>query len=126
MPTAMSGIATLRAVVLDCPDPHLLAAFYRELVGGEITHADEEWVVLRDGGDVKLSFQLAPDYQPPVWPSADRGQQFHIDVTIDDLAMAEPKVLALGARRHEVQPPDEEKWRVYLDPAGHPFCLCWD
>ena len=60
------------------------------------------------------------------WPSADRGQQFHIDVTVDDLATAEPKVLALGAPRHEVQPPDEEKWRVYLDPAGHPFCLCWD
>jgi hypothetical protein len=75
----MSGIATLRAVVLDCPDPHLLAAFYREQVGGEIAHADEEWVVLQDGGDVKLSFQLASDYQPPVWPSADRGQQFHIE-----------------------------------------------
>jgi catechol-2,3-dioxygenase len=122
----MSGIATLRAVVLDCPDPHGLAAFYRELVGGEITHADDDWVSLRDGGDVKLSFQLAPDYQPPVWPSADRPQQFHIDVTVDDLAAAEAKVLALGARRHEVQPPDEAEWRVYLDPAGHPFCLCWD
>src|SRR4029450_12976854 len=36
---AMSGIATLRAVVLDCPDPRGLAAFYRALVGGEITHA---------------------------------------------------------------------------------------
>ena len=47
-------------------------------------------------------------------------------MTVDDLATAEPKVLALGAPRHEVQPPDEEKWRVYLDPAGHPFCLCWD
>jgi Glyoxalase-like domain len=45
---------------------------------------------------------------------------------LDDLATAEPKVLALSARRHEVQPPDEEKWRVYLDPAGHAFCLCWD
>jgi Glyoxalase-like domain len=75
------------------PDPHGLAAFYRELVGGEITHADDEWVSLRDGGD---------------------------------LAAAEAKVLALGARRHEVQPPDEAQWRVYLDPAGHPFCLCWD
>jgi catechol-2,3-dioxygenase len=122
----MSGIATLRAVVLDCPDPRGLAAFYRALVGGEITHADDEWVSLRDGGDVKLSFQLAPDYQPPVWPSADRPQQFHIDVTVDDLAAAEARVLALGARRHEVQPPDEAQWRVYLDPAGHPFCLCWD
>jgi Glyoxalase-like domain len=61
-----------------------------------------------------------------VWPSADRPQQFNIDVTVDDLVAAEAKVLALGARRHEVQPPDEAQWRVYLDPAGHPFCLCRD
>jgi hypothetical protein len=25
-----------------------------------------------------------------------------------------------------VQPPEGEAWRVYLDPTGHPFCLCWD
>jgi hypothetical protein len=25
-----------------------------------------------------------------------------------------------------VQPPEDEAWRVYLDPTGHPFCLCWD
>src|SRR4029453_14240249 len=122
----MSGIPTLRGGVLDCPDPRGLAAFYRALVGGEITHADDEWVSLRDGGDVKLSFQLAPDYKPPGGPSAAGPQQFHSDVTVDDLAAAEARVLALGARRHEVQPPDEAQWRVYLDPAGHPFCLCWD
>jgi hypothetical protein len=119
-------ISKLRAVVLDCPDPRVLAEFYKGLVGGEVTYADDEWVALRDGGDVRLSFQLALDYQPPVWPSADRPQQFHIDVTVDDVDVAEPLVLALGARRHEVQPPEGEAWRVYLDPAGHPFCLCWD
>ena len=42
-------------------------------MGGGITHADEEWVILRDGGDMKLSFQLAPAYQPPGWPSALTG-----------------------------------------------------
>lgn len=122
----MAPISKLRAVVLDCPDPRGLAEFYKGLVGGEITYADDEWVALRDGGDIKLSFQLAADYQPPVWPSADRPQQFHIDVTVDDVDEAEPLVLALGAKRHEVQPPEGEAWRVYLDPAGHPFCLCWD
>jgi hypothetical protein len=42
--------------------------------------------------------------------------------------IAEKQVLALGATRHAVQPGIEggENWRVYLDPAGHPFCLCWD
>jgi catechol-2,3-dioxygenase len=124
----MAGIARLRAIVLDCPDPLALAEFYRALVGGEITYADDEWVSLRDGNEVLLSFQRADDYQPPDWPSAERPQQFHIDVTVADIEATEPQVLALGAHRHEVQPGEAEgdAFRVYLDPVGHPFCLCWD
>lgn len=118
-------IAEMRAVVLDCPDPRALAEFYRELVGGEITYADDDWVNLRDGAKVILSFQRADDYRPPEWPSAERGQQFHIDVTVDDVEEAEARVLAIGARRTELQPGIDENWRVYLDPAGHPFCLCF-
>ena len=124
----MSAIARMRSVVLDCPDPRALAEFYRALVGGEITYADDDWVNLRDGGNVLLSFQRAPDYQAPDWPDGEHGQQFHIDVTVDDVDQAEPQVLALGARRTEVQPgiDEDSNWRVYLDPVGHPFCLCWD
>jgi hypothetical protein len=124
----MPAIARMRAVVLDCPDPRALAEFYRALVGGEITYADDGWVNLRDGGNVLLSFQRASDYQAPDWPSAERGQQFHIDVTVDDVDQAEQQALALGARRTELQTGIDEdaNWRVYLDPVGHPFCLCWD
>jgi catechol-2,3-dioxygenase len=122
----MSGIAKLRAVVLDCPDPVALAEFYSALVGGEVKVAASDWVTLRDGGEVLLSFQLADDYQPPDWPNPDRPQQFHIDVTVEDVDIAEKQVLALGARKHPLQPGENEGWRVYLDPAGHPFCLCWD
>ncbi len=124
----MVAISRMRAVVLDCPDPRALAEFYRQLVGGEITYADDDWVNLRDGGNVLLSFQRAPDYQAPDWPSAEHGQQFHIDVTVDDVDQAEQQVLAFGARRTEPQPgiDEDSNWRVYLDPVGHPFCLCWD
>jgi hypothetical protein len=125
----MGSIAKLRAVVLDCPEPLALAEFYAALVGGEIEVFDDgEWVKLRDGVDVLLSFQRAPDYQPPDWPKPDKPQQFHIDVTVEDVDAAEKQVLALGAKKHALQPADEsgEPWRVFLDPAGHPFCLCWD
>ena len=37
--------------------------------------------------------------------------------------VAEPKVLALGARR---LPGEGGDFRVYADPVGHPFCLVWD
>jgi catechol-2,3-dioxygenase len=121
-------IANLRAVVLDCPDPRGLAAFYQELLGGDIVDDEPTWVKLRDGKQVALAFQRVDDYRPPRWPSADQPQQFHIDVTVDDVDQAEQQVLALGATKHELQPGEDQgdNWRVYLDPAGHPFCLCWD
>jgi hypothetical protein len=120
----------LRTVVLDCPDPLALAEFYRSLIGGEIDRDDDEpdWVVLEPEPGRRFAFQQAGDFAPPTWPSGERPQQFHLDLTVDDIAVAEPAVLALGARRHEVQPgeADGDNFRVYLDPVGHPFCLCWD
>ena len=125
----MAPVARMRSVVLDCPDPQLLAEFYVELLGGEITYADEEWVNVRADGLTPLSFQKVAEHRPPDWPDGDPPQQFHIDVTVDDVDAAEARVLAIGATKHVVQPGEAEEdgnFRVYLDPAGHPFCLCWD
>ena len=38
-----------------------------------------------------------------------------------DLDEGEAFVLGLGATKTEAQP--GSTWRVFLDPAGHPFCL---
>ncbi|MEO5838792.1 MAG: VOC family protein [Acidimicrobiales bacterium] len=76
---------------------------------------------LRSDGGVALAFQLAPDHRPPVWPSSKHPQQAHVDFDVDDLDVAEAQAHALGARKAEVQP--GETFRVYLDPAGHTFCL---
>jgi hypothetical protein len=46
----------------------------------------------------------------------------HLDVVVDDLDTAEAEVIALGATKAEFQP--GTTFRVMLDPAGHPFCLC--
>lgn len=121
------ALARLRSVVLDCPDPRSLAEFYRRVVGGEITFAEADWVVLTVDG-LRLAFQQADDFAPPTWPTGERPQQFHLDVTVEHVDAVEPQVLALGATKHAVQPGEMagDTFRVYLDPAGHPFCLCWD
>ncbi len=121
------ALARMRSVVLDCPDPRALARFYRDLLGGEITSVEDDWVVLAVDG-LQLAFQLAQGFAPPTWPTGERPQQFHLDVTVDDVDAAEPQVLALGATKHTVQPGQAagEPFRVYVDPAGHPFCLCWN
>lgn len=119
----MTAIARLSVVALDCPDPWSLAAFYAQLSGWEVEDdaSNDRWVELRSDGPVTLAFQHAPDHQPPVWPSSDRPQQIHVDFDVPDLEEGERRVLAIGARKAEFQP--SESFRVFLDPAGHPFCL---
>lgn len=120
-------LARLRSVVLDCPDPRALADFYSAVIGGEIAHAEDDWVTLVVDG-LRVAFQLAEDFAAPTWPTGGRPQQFHLDLTVDDVDAVEPRLLELGATKHEVQPGEAEgdTFRVYLDPAGHPFCLVWD
>lgn len=120
-------LARMRSVVLDCPDPRALAEFYRAVLGGQVTFAEEDWVVLTVEG-LRLAFQLVDEFAAPTWPNGERPQQFHLDVAVDDVDAVEPRVLALGATKHEEQPGQAagDSFRVYLDPAGHPFCLCWD
>ena len=48
----------------------------------------------------------------------------HLDVIVDDLDAGEAAVLELGATKADHQP--GTTFRVFLDPAGHPFCLCVD
>ncbi|MFL6129815.1 MAG: VOC family protein, partial [Mycobacteriales bacterium] len=48
--------------------------------------------------------------------------QFHLDVLVDDVETAEKAVLAAGATRLLGE---GAEFRVYADPAGHPFCLVW-
>jgi Glyoxalase-like domain len=69
-----------------------------------------------------ISFQPVEDYRPPQWPGQALPQQMHLDVIVDDLDSAEAAVIELGAVKHDFQP--GTTFRVFLDPAGHPFCLC--
>jgi predicted enzyme related to lactoylglutathione lyase len=114
----------LSGVVLDSPDAGALADFYRRLLGWEVEQDEPGWVKLRspDGG-AGLSFQTEPQYVPPVWPagSADQQMQVHLDIAVEDLAAAGKHAVAAGAVLAGYQPQDDV--RVYIDPAGHPFCL---
>ena len=68
-----------------------------------------------------LAFPHAPEPVRPARPDG-TAQQAHLDFDVPDLDAAERQILAIGATKAETQPQPED-WRVYLDPAGHPFCL---
>ena len=115
------AIARFPTTVLDCPDPAVLARFYGTMLDWKIDTSDD-WAEVRADHGQALCFQQVQDYSPPRWPGQDKPQQSHLDVVVDDLDEAERAVLELGATKAEHQP--GTTFRVFLDPAGHPFCLC--
>lgn len=114
----------LSTVVLDAPDAPALAAFYCRLLGWTAKAEEADWVLLAppDGG-TGLAVQTEPAYVRPTWPGRPGNQlmMLHLDIEVDDLEAAGDQAVAAGAVLADYQPQDDV--RVYLDPAGHPFCL---
>ncbi|MBS2964360.1 VOC family protein [Actinocrinis puniceicyclus] len=121
----MPVVSRLAGTTIDCPDPGRLAAFYQALTGWEKTYDEAEFAAVEPrGGGPGLIFQRVESYTAPAWPDPARPQQFHLDFVAEgDLDRAEAAAVGLGATLAEHQP-KPERWRVMLDPVGHPFCLC--
>ena len=71
---------------------------------------------------VWLSFRSVEGYRAPTWPDSLIPQQIHLDFAVADLGLGELAALKAGAVKMELQP-SPERWLVFKDPAGHPFCL---
>jgi len=117
------AIARFPSIVIDCPDPAALATFYGAMLDWK-ADISPGWAEVRAEYGQCISFQQVEAYTPPRWPGQEVPQQMHLDVVVDDLDAAEAAVLDLGATKHEHQ--SGRTFRVFLDPAGHPFCLCLD
>jgi hypothetical protein len=118
-------IGWIREVVMDCAEPWALARFWAGLLGGTPVQWYPGWVTLEPPPHgQRLSFQAST--APPGAGAA----KVHFDVLVGDLTTAHDRVIAAGAvfiREHVSSrsgPAGEPvRWRVYRDPAGHPFCL---
>jgi hypothetical protein len=105
-------------VSLDCDDPAALVAFYRDLLGGEVIWQGVDSAGVRVPGATLVAQRVAP-YVPPVWPGV---AIVHLDLSCGpDVGGLAARAVALGAV--EVDPQPDPRWRVLLDPAGHPFCV---
>ena len=119
---------TKHVFALDCPDAAALGRFYAQLLGWRCQAGeDSDWVdVIPPGNDVgcAIACQQIEGYRAPEWPDGPIPQQAHIDFYVDSIAEAAPLAEAVGAVRHPHQPGEGRGFVVFLDPAGHPFCLC--
>src|SRR6266487_546397 len=124
-------IGWIREIVLDCQDP-----WHRRILGGAAG---------RDAGAVvfRLGHAGAAPARPAAFVPGHRqargrlppgrdatGPAAHFDVLVSDLAGAHERVVRSGGvfvGEHVSPRPGPGggpvPWRVYCDPAGHPFCL---
>lgn len=112
-------VMDLFAVTIDAPDAARLARFYADLMGMEVTYDGPEGALIAGAGK-SVMFQQVSTYTRPRWPDPAYPQQAHLDIDVDDLDAGEAWALDLGASRLDGA---GDGFRVFADPAGHPFCL---
>jgi predicted enzyme related to lactoylglutathione lyase len=116
-----------RVLMFDAADMASESRFWAGVLDGTVKVYDRFHMVFVEDKPL-LGIQLAPDHIPPDWPDGAQ-QQIHLDLWVDDFEAAHDEVMSLGARllkpEEEVTPKSVDNFRVYADPAGHPFCICW-
>ncbi len=115
-------IGKLWSVTLDCADAKELADFWAAALDGKVAYESDKFVGVEIPGGLWVGAYEVPGYTAPEWPDGAPPKQYHLDLSVDDLDAAERGALDLGATKAEHQP-EPDRWRVLIDPAGHPFCV---
>ncbi|HET9139795.1 VOC family protein [Actinophytocola sp.] len=110
----------LFAVTIDAADPSALGRFYADLTGMEQSYDGPEGAFVTDGRRNLLFQRINDEYNPPRWPDPAYPQQAHLDLRVRDLDAGTARAVELGATRLDA---GDDGFRVFTDPAGHPFCL---
>ena len=114
-------IGHIASINLECDDPSALARFWADMLGGDLVIDTASFSAVKVG-ELYVGATLTEGYTPPTWPSAERSQQIHLDLAVDDLDVAESAAIDLGATKEQDQF-NPDRARVLRDPAGHPFCI---
>lgn len=117
----------LGAIVLDSDNSEILSEFYQQLLGWKKIRQDDEWIIVSsyDGNSTPLVFQEVSHYERPIWPIEKEKQQqmIHLDFYVDKNEYEHEinHAISCGAQLSSIQLSDD--WKVFFDPAGHPFCI---
>ncbi len=112
---------SVMGVMLDVPDASAAAAFWSRLLGDPVVHDADGMAML--GGEQAVLFQQVEGYNAPRWPDHAHPQQLHLDLAVGPRSLDDAEAVALAAGAERL-PGGEDTFRVFADPAGHPFCLC--
>jgi catechol 2,3-dioxygenase-like lactoylglutathione lyase family enzyme len=109
--------------VVDCTDPHRLAAFWCDVLG----YVELE----RDGDSVEIGPTVGFGGPQPtlVFSRTDEPKtgklRLHLDVSATDREQNDElqRLLGVGAVAVDIGQTGEESWYVLADPEGNEFCL---
>ena len=87
------------------------------MAAGRLARVGSVAAVILAFGGTRVSGEM------PTWPDNAVPQQFHLDLHVDDLNEAAAYAESIGARR-ATSGDHSPNFIVFLDPSGHPFCLC--
>jgi len=116
----------LGCVTLDSGNAEEHADFYQKLLGwtGRFVNTDEDMKFVGIFDETKegvfLLFQEDSNYTMPQWPH-EQGFEQHLDFFSDDVEKDVSLAIECGAKLAETQYSD--KWKIMIDPMGHPFCI---
>lgn len=113
-------------VVLDSDNADKLSRFYEKLLDWARFPGEEYTVIAnveQKGFPTWITIQQVDEYVPPVWPATQNEQQqmAHLDFHVENVEKGVEHALSCGATMAEIQ--YDERWRVMLDPSGHPLCI---
>lgn len=115
----------IQCITIDSDDPLMLAQFWRDVLGWEITFTSENEVCIEllDGSP---SQGQIPDIL--FIRTADKRvtkNRLHLDLRPDDQEAEVQKIERLGGKRIEIgqSASQETTWVVMADPEGNEFCI---
>jgi predicted enzyme related to lactoylglutathione lyase len=105
----------------DCTDPDGLAAWWADVLAGEVNAVvPGEFVLVAREGGTAIGFQRVPDPTPG-------KNKAHLDLHATDMEAEVARVVERGAREVERNSfGDAFSWVVLADPEGNAVCIAGD
>ena len=107
----------VQGVIIDCADPHALAAFWSRILHAPVGRDEPIWATV-DAANVRIAFQQVPE------PKASPKNRVHLDLDTDDLAGSVAHAREAGATvLTGVIEEGEGAFVVLQDPEANEFCF---
>ena len=111
-------VGELAYIIIDSNDNELLASFWGNVLGLEITQRSGPYIDLAPSSKQSpvISFQKVDEQKVS-------KNRLHLDVKVEDLEKATTMIQSLGGKLVQECFDEPFRWRVMADPENNEFCI---